>query len=128
MNEHTPGPWILGTDRRYPCEPCVDAIVDGVLWHVALCHPGAGPHEASAQANARLIVCAPELYECLRSALPALRAEYERLAASRTQGSAVEASALWEAQTRYDEACAVIEKVEGRRPVESPDGCTQARR
>ena len=38
QGNHTPGPWIIGTDPRYPSEPCVDAVVDGVVWHIALCH------------------------------------------------------------------------------------------
>jgi hypothetical protein len=61
MGNHTPGPWIIGTDPRYPSEPCVDAVVDGVVWHIALCHMGLGPDDTSAEATARLIACAPAL-------------------------------------------------------------------
>ena len=75
MGNHTPGPWIIGTDPRYPSEPCVDAVVDGVVWHIALCHMGLGPDDTSAEANARLIACAPELYAALKEALPSLRGE-----------------------------------------------------
>jgi len=48
-------------------------VVDGVVWHIALCHMGLGPDDTSAEANARLIACAPELYAALKAALPALR-------------------------------------------------------
>ncbi len=75
MSNHTPGPWIIGTDPRYPSEPCIDAVVDGVVWHIALCHMGLGPDDSSAEANARLIACAPELYAALKKALPTLRGE-----------------------------------------------------
>src|ERR1044072_1771780 len=75
MGSHTPGPWIIGTDPRYPSEPCIDAVVDGVVWHIALCHMGLGPDDSSAEANARLIACAPELYAALKKALPSLRGD-----------------------------------------------------
>ena len=93
MSNHTPGPWIIGTDPRYPSEPCVDAVVDGVIWHVALCHMGLGPDDSSAEANARLIACAPELYAALKEALPSLQGEC------------------------YKAALAAIEKAEGVRPL-----------
>ena len=101
MSKHTPGPWIIGTDPRYPSEPCIDAIVDGVVWHVALCHMGLGPDDTSAEANARLIACAPELYAALKQALPLLRGE------------------------RYEAALAAIEKTEGVRPVTGRNGTVQ---
>jgi hypothetical protein len=93
MSNHTPGPWIIGTDPRYPAEPCVDAVVEGVVWHIALCHMGIGPDDSSAEANARLIACAPELYAALKEALPALRGE------------------------RHEAALAAIEKADGVRPL-----------
>jgi hypothetical protein len=98
MGHHTPGPWIIGTDPRYPSEPCVDAIVDGVVWHIALCHMGLEPDDTSAEANARLIACAPELYAALKNALPELRGE--RRAAAR----------------------AAIEKADGVRPLTRRNG------
>ena len=55
MGRHTPGPWIINVDPRYPSEPCIDAVIDGVVWHVALCHNAAGPDDGCAEANARLI-------------------------------------------------------------------------
>lgn len=93
MSNHTPGPWIIGTDPKYPAEPCVDAIVDGVVWHVALCHMGLGPDDTSTEANARLIACAPELYAALKEALPGLRGE------------------------RHEQARAALEKADGLRPL-----------
>jgi hypothetical protein len=98
MGNHTPGPWIIGTDPRYPSEPCIDAVVDGVVWHIALCHMGLGPDDASADANARLIACAPELYAVLKEALPSLRGE------------------------RYEQALAILEKAEGVRPLTRRNG------
>ena len=98
QGHHTPGPWIIGTDPRYPSEPCVDAVVDGVVWHIALCHMGLGPDDTSAEANARLIACAPELYAALKEALPLLRGE------------------------RYEQALAAIEKAEGVRPLTRRNG------
>jgi hypothetical protein len=80
MSNHTPGPWIIGTDPRYPSEPCIDAVVDGVVWHIALCHMGLGPDDTSAEANARLIAAAPELYAALKEALPSLRGERQQAA------------------------------------------------
>lgn len=117
MSNHTPGPWTLGTDPRYPAEPCVDAIVDGVVWHVALCHMGLGPDDSSAEANARLIASAPELYAALKEALPALRNEFERLAATHADASSDKVSTFRKAKARYDNAIAAIEKVEGVRPL-----------
>lgn len=98
MSNHTPGPWIIGTDPRYPSEPCIDAVVDGVVWHIALCHMGLGPDDTSADANARLIASAPELYAALKDALPSLRGE------------------------RYEIARAAIEKAEGVRPLRRSNG------
>lgn len=98
MSNHTPGPWIIGTDPRYPSEPCVDAVVDGVVWHIALCHMGLGPDDSSAEANARLIACAPELYAALRKALPSLRGEAR------------------------DAAVAALEKADGQRPLGRRNG------
>jgi hypothetical protein len=117
MSEHTPGPWILGTDRRYPSEPCIDAIMDGVVWHVALCHLGIGPEDSSAEANARLIAAAPELYDCLKDALPVLRTEYERQAAQHSEISSEKVSAFRKAQSRYETALRLIERVEGERSI-----------
>jgi hypothetical protein len=90
MSNHTPGPWIIGIDPKYPSEPCIDAVVDGVIWHIALCHMGLGPDDSSAEANARLIACAPELYAALKKALPALSGEAHAIALAaleRTEGS-----------------------------------------
>jgi hypothetical protein len=101
MSSHTPGPWIIGTDPRYPSEPCVDAVVDGVVWHIALCHMGLGPDDSSAEANARLIACAPELYAALRKALPSLRGE------------------------AHDAALAALEKADGNRPLTRRNGTVQ---
>jgi hypothetical protein len=101
MGNHTPGPWIIGTDPRYPSEPCVDAVVDGVVWHIALCHMGIGPDDSSAEANARLIACAPELYAALKAALPGLRGE------------------------RHAAALAAIEKADGVRPLTRRNGISR---
>ena len=101
MSSHTPGPWIIGTDPRYPSEPCVDAVVDGVVWHIALCHMGLGPDDNSAEANARLIASAPELYAALKEALPALRGE------------------------RREAALAALEKADGVRPLTRRNGHAQ---
>lgn len=116
MNNHTPGPWIIGTDPRYPSEPCVDAVVDGVVWHIALCHMGLGPDDSSADANARLIACAPELYAALKEALPALRSDVERLSLAQADTSSDKVSTFRKAKLRYEAALAAIEKAEGMRP------------
>jgi hypothetical protein len=115
MSNHTPGPWIIGTDPRYPSEPCVDAVVDGVVWHIALCHMGLGPDDSSADANARLIACAPDLYAALKEALPALRSEVERLSATQADASPDKVSTFRKAKTRYEAALAAIEKADGMR-------------
>ena len=47
MGQHTQGPWIINLDPRYPSEPCIDAVIDGVVWHVAMCHNAAGPDDGS---------------------------------------------------------------------------------
>jgi hypothetical protein len=59
---------------------------------------GLGPDDTSAEANARLIACAPELYAALKEALPALRGE------------------------RHQAALAVIEKADGVRPLTRRNG------
>jgi hypothetical protein len=59
---------------------------------------GLGPDDTSAEANARLIACAPELYAALKEALPALRGE------------------------RYQTALAAIEKADGVRPLTRRNG------
>jgi hypothetical protein len=59
---------------------------------------GLGPDDSSAEANARLIACAPELYAALKEALPSLRAE------------------------RYEAALAAIEKADGVRPLTRRNG------
>jgi len=96
MGQHTQGPWVVSLDPRYPNEPCIDAVIDGVVWHVALCHHAAGPDDGSAEANARLIAAAPELLATLREALPVLRAELD--------------------QSRYQAVLSVLAKIEGARP------------
>jgi hypothetical protein len=62
---------------------------------------GLGPDDSSAEANARLIACAPELYAALKAALPALRGE------------------------RHDEAVAALEKADGLRPLTRRNGGVQ---
>lgn len=112
-SKHTPGPWIISIDARYPAEPCVDAVVDDVVWHVALCHNGPGPEDASAEANARLIAAAPELFAALKEAVPLLRAELQRLAGASSQKPLTEnAGAFRAAKARHDAAVATIAKVE----------------
>jgi hypothetical protein len=125
MSSHTPGPWIIGTDPRYPSEPCVDAVVDGVVWHIALCHMGLGPDDSSAEANARLIATAPELYAALKEALPTLRREVEQLSASQAELSSDKVSTFRKAQSRYEAALAAIERVEGVRPLSRRNGTIQ---
>lgn len=112
MGQHTQGPWIINLDPRYPSEPCIDAVIDGVVWHVALCHNAAGPDDGSAEANARLIAAAPELLTTLRAALPTLRADVEKHS---TNGS-YDASSLRAAKARYEAAVRVLAKIEGRLP------------
>lgn len=112
MGQHTQGPWIINLDPRYPSEPCIDAVIDGVVWHVALCHNAAGPEDGSAEANARLIAAAPELLATMRAILPTLRAEVEKQSANAEGDSA----ALRAAKARYDAAVRVLAKIEGQRP------------
>jgi hypothetical protein len=114
MGQHTQGPWIINLDPRYPSEPCIDAVIDGVVWHVALCHNAAGPEDGSAEANARLIAAAPELLATLRAVLPALRAEVEKQSSN---GSSLNDSAsLRAAKARYEAAVRVLAKIEGQLP------------
>lgn len=96
MGQHTQGPWIISLDPRYPNEPCIDAVIDGVVWHVALCHNAVGPDDGSAEANARLIAAAPELLATLRAALPVLHAEPD--------------------QSRYEAALSVLAKIDSAKP------------
>ena len=62
---------------------------------------GLGPDDSSAEANARLIACAPELYAALKEALPTLRGE------------------------RYEAALAALEKADGVRPLTRRNGHVQ---
>lgn len=94
MEQHTQGPWIVSLDPRYPSEPCIDAVIDGAVWHVALCHNAVGPDDGSAEANARLIAAAPELLASLKDALPLLRAD----------------------RSRYEAALCVLAKIDGTPP------------
>ena len=114
MGQHTQGPWIINLDPRYPSEPCIDAVRDGVVWHVALCHNAAGPGDGSAEANARLIAAAPELLATLRAALPALRADVEKQSANGS--SAHDSPSLRAARARYEAAVRVLAKIDGQLP------------
>jgi hypothetical protein len=116
MGRHTPGPWIINVDPRYPSEPCIDAVIDGVVWHVALCHNAAGPDDGCAEANARLIAAAPELLASLKDALPALKAEVEKHAAAGSGRSAGESVELQAARARYQMALSLLAKIEGPPP------------
>ena len=115
MGQHTQGPWIINLDPRYPSEPCIDAVIDGVVWHVALCHNAAGPEDGSAEANARLIAAAPELLATMRAALPTLRADVEKQSSS-NGSSAHDSPALRAAKARYEAALRVLAKIEGQLP------------
>jgi hypothetical protein len=114
MGQHTQGPWIVSLDPRYPSEPCIDAVIDGVVWHVALCHNAAGPEDGSAEANARLIAAAPELFAALKEALPALRAEVEKQTIASAATPSVESVTLRAAKSRYEAAVAVLAKIDGK--------------
>ena len=114
MGQHTQGPWIINLDPRYPSEPCIDAVIDGVVWHVALCHNAAGPEDGSAEANARLIAAAPELLAILRAAVPALRADVEKQSANGSAPS--DSPSLRAARSRYEAALRVLAKIEGHLP------------
>lgn len=116
MGQHTQGPWIISLDPRYPSEPCIDAVLDGVVWHVALCHNAAGPDDGCAEANARLIAAAPELLATLKEALPVLRAEVEKQSAASAERPLVESVSLRTAQSRYEAALSVLAKVDGPMP------------
>ncbi|MET0533120.1 MAG: hypothetical protein ABW171_02760 [Steroidobacter sp.] len=114
MGQHTQGPWIINLDPRYPSEPCIDAVIDGVVWHVALCHNAAGPEDGSAEANARLIAAAPELLATLKAVLPALRADMEKQSAN--GGALHDSPTLRAARARYEAAVRVIAKIDGQLP------------
>jgi hypothetical protein len=114
MGQHTQGPWIINLDPRYPSEPCIDAVIDGVVWHVALCHNAAGPDDGSAEANARLIAAAPELLATLRALLPALRADVDNQSANGSSPS--DSQSLRAAKARYEAAVRVLAKIEGQLP------------
>jgi hypothetical protein len=116
MGQHTQGPWIISLDPRYPTEPCIDAVIDGVVWHVALCHNAAGPGEGSAEANARLIAAAPELLATLKEALPVLRADVEKQTAASAELPSVESISLRTARSRYEAAVSVLAKIAGPLP------------
>ena len=94
MGKHTQGPWIVSLDPKYPNEPCIDAVIDGAVWHIALCHNAVGPDDGSAEANARLIAAAPELLATVKDALPLLSAD----------------------RSRYEAALSVLAKVDGATP------------
>lgn len=112
MGQHTQGPWIINLDPRYPSEPCIDAVIDGVVWHIALCHNAAGPEEGSAEANARLIAAAPELLATLRAVLPTLRADVDKQSTNGTY----DPQSLRAAKARYEAAVRVLAKIEGQLP------------
>ena len=116
MGQHTQEPWIINVDPRYPSEPCIDAVIDGVVWHVALCHNAAGPDDGCAEANARLIAAAPELLASLKDALPVLRAEVEKQSAASAARPSVESVTLRTARTRYEAALSVLAKIDGPMP------------
>lgn len=116
MGQHTQGPWIINVDPRYPSEPCIDAAIDGVVWHVALCHNAAGPDDGCAEANARLIAAAPELLASLKDALPVLRAEVERQSSTSAERPSVESVTLRTARSRYEAALSVLAKIDGPMP------------
>lgn len=116
MGQHTQGPWIINVDPRYPSEPCIDAVIDGVVWHVALCHNAAGPDDGCAEANARLIAAAPELLASLKDALLLLRAEVERQSATSAEQPSVESATLLAARLRYEAALSVLAKIDGPVP------------
>lgn len=116
MGQHTQGPWIISIDPRYPSEPCIDAVVDGVVWHVALCHNAAGPDEGCAEANARLIAAAPELFATLKEALPVLRADLEKQSTTNGGGANVDSINLRAARSRYEAAVSVLAKIDGLAP------------
>jgi hypothetical protein len=114
MGQHTQGPWIINLDPRYPNEPCIDAVIDGVVWHVALCHNAAGPDDSSAEANARLIAAAPELLATLKEVLPALRADVENQAAASAVTPSIESVTLRAAKSRYEAAMSVLARIDGQ--------------
>lgn len=116
MGQHTQGPWIINLDPRYPSEPCIDAVIDGVVWHVALCHNAAGPDDGCAEANARLIAAAPELLASLKDALPLLRAEVEKQSTASAELRSVDSVTLRSARARYEAAVSVLAKVDGPVP------------
>lgn len=116
MGQHTQGPWIVSLDPRYPSEPCIDAVIDGSVWHVALCHNAAGPDDGCAEANARLIAAAPELLATLKDALPVLRAEFEKQIAASAELPTVDSVTLRSARLRYEAALAVLAKIDDPMP------------
>lgn len=116
MSQHTRGPWIISVDPRYPSEPCIDAVIDGATWHVALCHNAAGPDDGCAEANARLIAAAPELLASLKDALPVLRAEVEKQEQISAGRPSVESVTLRTARLRYETALSVLGKIDGPMP------------
>lgn len=120
MGQHTQGPWIVNLDPRYPNEPCIDAVIDGVVWHIALCHNAAGPDDGSAEANARLIAAAPELLASLKDALPALRAEVEKQTTASGERPAIESVTQRTALSRYEAALSVLAKIDGPTPHRHP--------
>ena len=120
MGQHTQGPWIINLDPRYPNEPCVDAVIEGVVWHVALCHNAAGPDDGCAEANARLIAAAPELLAMVKEALPALRADVERHSAASADTPSIESVTLRAARSRYEAAMSVLARIDGHLPARQP--------
>lgn len=116
MGQHTQGPWLINVDPRYPSEPCIDAVIDGVVWHVALCHNAVGPDDGCAEANARLIAAAPELLASLKDALPALRADIEKQLAACAGRPSVDSVTLRTARSRYESALSLLAKIDGPAP------------
>lgn len=68
MNEHTPGEWRVCQDQRFHGELCIDAVIDGKVWSIALVHGDDG----SMLANALVMAAGPAL-------LAACKAQHEAI-------------------------------------------------
>lgn len=86
--QHTAGPWTLTLDPAFPAELAIDAIVDGRTVHIALVH-GVGTDEET-QANASLILAAPELLAALKGVVRVADRKTDEFDAARAAIAAAE--------------------------------------
>lgn len=119
VSKHTPGPWRLNDPKDHTPEllngdyRCIGA---GVGYCMPDCPPGFSIVGALREADARLMVAAPDLLEVLKESLPFLRDHAEDMADFAAQWPADPdgPGAAAKAADRVKRAEAAIAKAEGR--------------